>query len=228
MDLFVSIFLYAGGYVMAFVKFTEVGKNFSPRVVMHPTGVVHFNQGARKKFCMDDFSHCVMYLDAESHTVGFEMVNDENIDGANRLRRVQREGVDLNARSFFDHFHLRFKRPISFALRRSLDGELLVMNLEDGEVMWNADDKDRERVSGRDDDRVMRPSSSRVDHDDDDIDDDDDDKPRVIVKPIVIKNPPRDDARKAVPEVVPMAANAAVAANKGRGVKAMLSELLQD
>lgn len=120
---------------MGFVKFTEVGKNFSPRVIVHPNGVVHFNQGARKKFGLDRYSHCVMYMDHEQHRLGFELVEDENLDGANRLRRIQHEGVDLDARSFLEHFKLRFKRSVGFPVRCDLNNGWLMLSLDEGEAL---------------------------------------------------------------------------------------------
>lgn len=192
---------------MGFVKFTQVGKNFAPRVMMHPNGVVHFNQGARQKFNMDRFSHCVMYLDPDAHTIGFELVNDENLDGANRLRRVQREGVDLNARAFLDHFKMRLKNPLSFRLLMDVETEWLMLRLDDGEVMMTTSP-----VSFDDDEHD--------DHDSDDADvTDDDSSPRVTS----LRPPPK---TQMVTKVAPAVAMNGAA--RGRGVKAMLSELLQD
>jgi hypothetical protein len=205
---------------MSFVKFTEVGKNFSPRVTLHPSGVISFNAGAKKKFGLDKFTHCIMYLDHDRHAIGFELVVDENLDGANRMRHMRDDMIDLNGRAFLDHFKLRVKRPLAFRLHKDLDTEWLKLYMDDGEV----EDRPERR----------KPEPIKVE--------------AKIEKLVAVK--PGDDAKRDVrvtPVVTPLNVNAnnkselagtAVVAGmnnnvggagaRPRGVKAMLSELLQD
>lgn len=186
---------------MSFVKFTEVGKKFAPRVTVQPNGIICFNEGARKKYELDNYLYCVMYLDVEAHTIGFELVNDEDLDGANRLRHIRREGVDLDGRSFLEHFKLRVKKPLSFRLLRDLDTNMLFLRLDDGEVL---EDGSSRPSAKQDVEPVISPraTSSNISN--------------ASSRPTPANHQAEDKARVSEPVTRP------------RGVKAMISELLHD
>lgn len=230
---------------MGFVKFTEVGKHFQPRAIITAGGIVSFNQGARKKFRLDDWSHCIMYFDPEAHTIGFELVNDEDQIGANKLRHIRSEGVDLNARSFLEHFKLRVRRPLSFRVGRDLESDWLTLHLDDAEAVPeaelplaadlsdDADDQDDDRGQDAQPNPAARSSSTRGSPEAQAVRitpviGKDNKEPKVTVVPI----PSRPAAVTGAPSSSAgnngSAVSAAASANRSRGVKAMLSELLQD
>lgn len=204
---------------MSFVKFTEVGKHFQPRAVITAGGVISLNQGARKKFNLDDWSHCIMYLDPDAHTIGLELVNDEDMGGANRLRHIRHEGVDVNAKSFLDHFKLRIRRPLSFRVTRDLESEWLVIRLDDAEVVGVEKEEEplQEQKKEPAVQAVAKPAAVNKTADVSD-------KSSVVVIPARVSSSPVPRAETVAVTVSPVQ----TVARSNRGVKAMLSELLQD
>lgn len=90
---------------MAFVKFTETGKSFAARASISPRGMISLNDGARRKFSLDSFNFAVLYYDAEKKLVGIELTNNENTEGAIKIR-LRTTGADLAAKSFIDFFEI--------------------------------------------------------------------------------------------------------------------------
>lgn len=90
---------------MAFVKFTETGKSFAARVSISPRGMLSFNDAARRKFEMDKYAFCVLYYDKDRGLIGVEFINDENAEGAIKLR-IRNTGADVAAKSFTDCFEI--------------------------------------------------------------------------------------------------------------------------
>lgn len=235
--------MLAGVTKMSFVKFTQVGKHFQPRAIISACGVISLNEGACKKFNLRHWTHCVMYLDPDAHTIGLELVNDENIHGANKLRRIRPDWVDINASSFLEHFKLRVRRPLSFRLSCDLETEWLTIRLDDAEVVESEDDVQVEEemvqpTPARNDQRSGVNNSPSKPGSEPSV------KPAVVVAnnrngpqnvsvtPVVVsvKPTPSDDHQRngKSPENSPSLVANASAANRARGVKAMISELLQD
>jgi hypothetical protein len=104
---------------MVFVKFTETGKCFIPRCSLSPRGVFSFNHAARKKFLMDLYSFAVFYYDSKKNLVGIELTNDENLQGAIKIR-LRPTGADIAVKKFTDFFQITPKvttiYPIEFDL----------------------------------------------------------------------------------------------------------------
>lgn len=90
---------------MAFVKFTEVGKSFMARVSISPRGMLNMTDGARRKYEVDKYDHCVLYYDAEEQVIGMEMTQDEHAEGAIKIRKRE-TGADLGIKSFLDYFDI--------------------------------------------------------------------------------------------------------------------------
>jgi hypothetical protein len=218
---------------MAFVKFTEVGKNFVPQAIMWPSGVITLNQGARKKFGLDIYSHVVMYMNPDDHTIAFEFVHDENLEGANRVRRLRDHVLDVNARPFLNHFKLRVKRPLSFRLDVDTKTGWVMLALDQGQVMDGADQKSQKP-------EAQKPVLQAVKADDQErrLNDVGRTAAAAALKTLAGTVPANGDDHAEKQNVqkdvrvaaVGAATHAAGAQNerRSRGVKAILSEFLQD
>jgi hypothetical protein len=88
-----------------FVKFTETGKSFTPKISISSRGLIGFNQGARKRFEIDKYTFCVLYYDLETRRVAFEFSTDEQAEGAIRIR-LRSIGADIGAKSFLTFFNI--------------------------------------------------------------------------------------------------------------------------
>lgn len=99
---------------MAFVKFTETGKSYSPKVSISPRGLIGFSQGARKRFELEKYAACVLYFDADAKQVAFEFTSDLEVEGAIKLR-FRPIGADISAKSFLTYFNILPKVTVMYS-----------------------------------------------------------------------------------------------------------------
>jgi hypothetical protein len=125
---------------MAFIKFTETGKSFSARSSISPKGMIGLNDGARRKFCLERFSFAVLYYDSEKSMVGIELTNDENAEGAIKIR-LRTTGADIAAKSFFDFFEIAPTVTTVYSIKNGEHDNWIIVDLNSG----------KERKVGKDD-----------------------------------------------------------------------------
>lgn len=116
---------------MAFVRFTEAGRSFSPKATVSSYGMIGFNDGARKRFRLDEYKSAVLYYDADNRRIGVELTNDEHAQGARKIRfRVT--GADIAAKSFVDFFGIAVPETTVYPLAKDQDSGFLVIDLAQG------------------------------------------------------------------------------------------------
>jgi hypothetical protein len=130
-----------GGAAVPFVKYTGGVRSYVPRVSISKSGMLSFNEGAKQRFRIGEHGYCVLYYDPDTRRVGIELVNDENVEGARRLRHRD-TGSDLAVKSFLDFFDIGVERTTSYPITRDDETGYLVLDLTTG----------RERGSGKDQD----------------------------------------------------------------------------
>lgn len=114
---------------MAFVKFTNHGKSFEPKVSINPRGMIGFSQGSVRRFTMSDYSFCVFYYDEDEKKIGIELVNDEAAEGAVRLRnRVI--GSDVAAKSFLSYYNILPETTSMYELSVGNESNWLIIDLK--------------------------------------------------------------------------------------------------
>lgn len=201
---------------MGFVKFTEVGKNFTPKVSVNPRGMLCFNQGAKRKFSMDQYTHAVLYFDPERKTVGVEMTNNDTAEGAHKMR-VKESGVEVNARGFLTFFEIEPQQTQTFGLIQGKESAFLVIDLTEGQHGVKADDSGNDDVDldvDVDDDSDLEADLVAAMDDDDDI----------VVVPVSVHR-----VREETPKLVANGhATPRVVTRERRSVKSLLGELLSD
>lgn len=116
---------------MPFVKFTDTGKSFTPKTSISPRGLIGFNQGARKRFGIDRYTVCVMYYDAETNRIAFEFSNDEQAEGATKIR-LRSIGADVGAKSFLTFFNILPSGTYMYALQQGDHPNWVVIDLTTG------------------------------------------------------------------------------------------------
>lgn len=125
---------------MAFVKFTDTGKSFTPKASISPKGLVSFSHGARTRFMLDKYAGAVFYYDKEMNIVGMEFTNDIETDGFVKLR-MRNIGADIAAKSFFTFFNLLKQTTYMYEIYNGDADNWLNIDLKKG----------RERKSGKKD-----------------------------------------------------------------------------
>jgi hypothetical protein len=115
---------------MAFEKFTQTGQRFKPKISIWEGGQIGFNQGAMKRFNLDNFQYAVLYFDREKNRIGIKFMNDEKEEGSIKFNHRKTGGV-ISGKAFLDFYGIDYSKT-----RKNLDvvfdkeNELYVINLE--------------------------------------------------------------------------------------------------
>lgn len=105
---------------MGFIKFKDVNRSHAAKVSISQSGTMSFNDGARRRFNMDENRFCVLYHDPEFQKVGIEFTTDETAEGAKNIR-LRLTGADISAKAFLDFFEIKIGNTMLYDLTK--DGE---------------------------------------------------------------------------------------------------------
>lgn len=122
---------------MAFIKFTETGRSFSLRTSINPKGSISLNYGARRKFSLEKFSFAVLYYDEEKGMIGIELTNDENAEGAIKIK-LRKTGADIAAKSFVDFFQITPMVTTVYSIKNGERDNWIIVDLNSGRLRKSA------------------------------------------------------------------------------------------
>ncbi|HBH27102.1 MAG TPA: hypothetical protein DDX54_06850 [Rhodospirillaceae bacterium] len=94
--------------------------------------MISFTDGARHRFGLDKYDFAVLYYDKETSVVGVELINDENAEGAIKLRKRETGGADIAAKSFVDYFGITPENTTMYNLSEGENERWIVWSLHDG------------------------------------------------------------------------------------------------
>ena len=127
---------------MPFVKFTETNKSFVARASISQRGMLNFTDGARHRFNMEDYSHCILYYDQEIQLIGIEMTNNSSAEGAIKIR-IRKTGADVGIKSFLDYFEIVPKRTTMYDIRLGDESNWIIVDLKTGKERRSNSDLDK-------------------------------------------------------------------------------------
>lgn len=116
---------------MPFIKHTEVGKRFLPRVSMSQDGLISFSDAATRKFALDQHKFIVLYYDPDIRRVGIELIDDEQAAGAIKLR-LRETGAYAGGKSFVGRFEITLRATTTYDLTKDEESGFLVFDLDKG------------------------------------------------------------------------------------------------
>jgi hypothetical protein len=116
---------------MAFERFVEGGRSYSPKASLNRSGLIGLNEGARKRFELENFKYCVLYYDRDARRIGIQLTNDPNEQGIRKVR-LRPTGADVSAKSFFQFFDLDVRVTKSYPVARDPESEYLIVDLKGG------------------------------------------------------------------------------------------------
>lgn len=116
---------------MPWVRYVHTGRSQSVKASVSPNGRLGFSSGARQRFGLDDFTHAVLYFDADTRRIGVELTNDPCIEGAVRIR-PRKTGADVFCRGFLEYFAITPQSTASYAIERDPDSGWLIIDLSSG------------------------------------------------------------------------------------------------
>lgn len=117
---------------MGFEKFTARGKSYRPKAAIWKGGQIGLNQGAVKRFDLQDKSHVIMYYDKEHMVVGLNFTTDGQEEGAARMKVTPTSAV-FSAKSFLDYYNIERKETKRYDISKDEGSELYVFDLKKGE-----------------------------------------------------------------------------------------------
>jgi len=92
---------------MPFVRFTESGRSYKPKVSIRVNGTIGFNAGAIRKWKLDGFAFIVLFYDKESRTIGIKPVKTADEEGSHKLNFGKgKKSAWVSCRKFFDFFDI--------------------------------------------------------------------------------------------------------------------------
>lgn len=118
---------------MGFVRFTETGKSYTPRASVSTTGLIGLNDGARKRFGVDGFTHCILYYDADTKRIGIEFTSDSSVEGAQKIR-FRPTGADIAGKSFLSFFGIQPEETLLFPVVKDNETGFLIIDTASGKA----------------------------------------------------------------------------------------------
>lgn len=116
---------------MAFERFTDIGRVFTPRATIRSTGQIGFNHGSVRRFEMEKYAFVVLFYDKENKRVGVQLTNNKDEEGACTLSVKQGNGT-VSARSFLEHYELMPEVTNQYPLKLDPESKLLVIQIGSG------------------------------------------------------------------------------------------------
>jgi hypothetical protein len=95
--------------------------------------MIGLNDGARRRFQLDDYQYCILYFDPESKRVGIELTNDKDVEGAQKIR-FRKTGSDVAGRSFLSFFGIEGLETATYPLSKDEGTGYLIIDMTKGRV----------------------------------------------------------------------------------------------
>jgi hypothetical protein len=116
--------------VMAFERFTQVGRTFRPRASIRTSGQIGFNGGTVARFKLEKWQFAVLFYDKQEKKIGIKLTKDPKEDGV--LRLIVRAGnAAISARSFFDYYEIDYSVSRQFDVSLDEKTEMLVIDMRE-------------------------------------------------------------------------------------------------
>lgn len=100
---------------------------------MSQDGLISFSDAATKKYGLDQFSFIVLYFDPEAQQVGIEGTNDENAEGAIKLRQ-RNTGAYAAGKSFIGRFDINLAATTMYDLTKDEETGFFIFDLNKGSL----------------------------------------------------------------------------------------------
>jgi hypothetical protein len=113
--------------IMGFEFFEEDGRSFAPRASIRKNGQIGFNQGAIKRFNIENDELVAIGYDRENRAIAIKRLAQAQ-KGAKKIT-VRENNAWISAKGFLDFFGINYDAGKAFSL--SQEGELLVFYLGD-------------------------------------------------------------------------------------------------
>jgi hypothetical protein len=113
---------------MGFERFTEVGRAFRPRASIRSNGQIGFNQGAVKRYELEQWPYAVLFYDKDTKRIGIRLTKDEKEEGIVRLVCKSGNGA-ISARSFLYYYDIAHDKTRALDIEQDKSDGMLILRL---------------------------------------------------------------------------------------------------
>ena len=117
---------------MGFERFTLGGKTFKPKVSIRRNGQIGFNNGARKRFELDNYKYVILFYDKENEKIGIKLTNESNENGIMILQK-RPLNVAVSAKSFLEFYELPYLKTSRYNPQWDENEKMLIIDLKEFE-----------------------------------------------------------------------------------------------
>lgn len=102
---------------MAFKVFTGVGKRFGkPVVSIWSRGQIGLNQGAMKRYKLENYDYVILLFDEETRMVGLQFTNSSDKEGSVKIIK-RATGISFSANAFLNAYGIEHdQKTIKYSL----------------------------------------------------------------------------------------------------------------
>jgi len=117
---------------MGFERFTQNKHRFKPKVSIRQNGQIGFNNGSRKKYHLDDYSHAIIYYDKDEKRIGIQLTNNSAEEGSIKIHK-RSLNVALAVKSFLEFYEIRYTKTQRFDPEWHDENKMITINLKESE-----------------------------------------------------------------------------------------------
>ena len=115
---------------MAWVKFEATGKSFAPRASLNSRGYLSFNNGAQRRWKIDQYEYAVLHYDPDEKKIGIEFTNVV-AKGTIKMRK-RPTGATIGAKAFMDYFDIKIETTKSYDIESAGEDSFVSIDLNKG------------------------------------------------------------------------------------------------
>ena len=112
------------------VKHTAVGKSFTPKISMSPSGLISISDAATKKYDVEKYEYAILYYEPQDKFVVIQLTNEKEL-GTIKIRQ-RTTGAYIAAASFMGNFEICLDATTIYDLQRDTESGLLYFDLKNG------------------------------------------------------------------------------------------------
>lgn len=134
-----------------FEKFTQHGRSFKPKISIRKRGQIGFNNGAIKRFGLNNYEFVVLYIDKERTKIAFNFTNSVEDDGAIKLVK-KKNNYFMSGKSFLDYYNIPYGKSQAYEV--DWNPETMVAIIDIGAKDDEQEAQDEQETSLQDDSQL--------------------------------------------------------------------------
>lgn len=113
---------------MAFQRFVQKGRGYSPKISIWTRGQIGFNRGAVKKLGVQNYGYAVLFYDPDRSAIGIKLTNDQQEEGATKIIKGK-TGAFISAKAFVDYYDIPHQKTKKYDVAYDEEDEMYIVQL---------------------------------------------------------------------------------------------------